>query len=170
MWSLVTIRHEMVKKIFSQTVLHWERQNLICSGQHRVSYFRSSPPEVFLSKGCMQICSKFPGEHPCGSVISEPDLNGGVMLLKIGLSLHPYITSSTKKFCGCRRRPECFVEVNMYQGTNWIEYYERNLKYAKDKLRRLQAYHIAKINKFDHFTLSRRTIYLALILRLLSDI
>ena len=30
----------------------------------------SSPPEVFLGKGVLKICSKFIGEHPCRSVIS----------------------------------------------------------------------------------------------------
>ena len=30
----------------------------------------SSPPEVFLGKGVLKICSKFTGEHPCQSVIS----------------------------------------------------------------------------------------------------
>ena len=32
--------------------------------------YRSSPPEVFLGKGVLKICSKFTGEHPCRSVIS----------------------------------------------------------------------------------------------------
>ena len=32
--------------------------------------WRSSPPEVFLGKGVLKICSKFTGEHPCRSVIS----------------------------------------------------------------------------------------------------
>ena len=32
---------------------------------------RSSPPEVFLGKGVLKICSKFTGEHPCRSVISR---------------------------------------------------------------------------------------------------
>ena len=31
---------------------------------------RSSPPEVFLLKGVLKICSKFTGEHPCRKVIS----------------------------------------------------------------------------------------------------
>ena len=31
---------------------------------------RSSPPEGFLGKGVLKICSKFTGEHPCRSVIS----------------------------------------------------------------------------------------------------
>ena len=31
---------------------------------------RSSPPEVFLGKGVLTICSKFTGEHPYQSVIS----------------------------------------------------------------------------------------------------
>ena len=32
--------------------------------------FRSSPPEVFLCKGVLKLCSKFTAEHPCRSVIS----------------------------------------------------------------------------------------------------
>ena len=32
---------------------------------------RSSPPEVFLRKGVLKICSKFTGEDPCQSVISK---------------------------------------------------------------------------------------------------
>ena len=32
--------------------------------------FRISPPEVFLRKGVLKICSKFTGVRPCGSVIS----------------------------------------------------------------------------------------------------
>ena len=32
--------------------------------------FRSSPPEVFLGKGVLKICTKFTGEHLCRSVIS----------------------------------------------------------------------------------------------------
>ena len=31
---------------------------------------RRSPPEVFLEKGVLKICSKFTGEHPCRSVVS----------------------------------------------------------------------------------------------------
>ena len=33
--------------------------------------FRSSPPEVFLGKGVLKICSKFTEEHPCRSAISK---------------------------------------------------------------------------------------------------
>ena len=31
---------------------------------------RISPPDVFLLKGVLKICSKFTGEHPCRSVFS----------------------------------------------------------------------------------------------------
>ena len=31
---------------------------------------RSSPPQVFLGKGVLKVCSKFIGEHPCQSVVS----------------------------------------------------------------------------------------------------
>ena len=33
--------------------------------------FRSSHPEVFLRKGVLKVCSRFTGEYPCRSVISE---------------------------------------------------------------------------------------------------
>ena len=32
--------------------------------------FKSSPPEVFLRKGVLKICSKVTGEQPCRNVIS----------------------------------------------------------------------------------------------------
>ena len=35
-----------------------------------LSIFRSGPPEVFLGKSVLKICSKFTGEHPYRSVIS----------------------------------------------------------------------------------------------------
>ena len=34
------------------------------------TYVRSSPSEVSLGKGVLNICSKFTGEHPCQSAIS----------------------------------------------------------------------------------------------------
>ena len=42
--------------------------NLVTNNKYVVH--RSSPSEVFLRKGVLKICSKFTGEHPCGSVIS----------------------------------------------------------------------------------------------------
>ena len=40
----------------------------------RLSYLlflvKSSPPQVYLEKGALKICSKFTGDHPCQSVIS----------------------------------------------------------------------------------------------------
>ena len=35
-----------------------------------VVMYRSSPPEVFLAKGVLKICSKFTREHPCQNAIS----------------------------------------------------------------------------------------------------
>ena len=32
--------------------------------------FRSSPPELFLEKDVLKICSKFTGDHSCRSAIS----------------------------------------------------------------------------------------------------
>ena len=45
-----------------------------------VSDVRSSPPEVFLGKGVLKICSKFTGEHPYRSAIS-------IKLLCIGIGV-----------------------------------------------------------------------------------
>ena len=38
--------------------------------QRFVLNLRSSPPEVFLGKGVLNICSKFIGKHPCRTAIS----------------------------------------------------------------------------------------------------
>ena len=38
--------------------------------QRFVLNLRSSPPEVFLGKGVLNICSKFTGKHPCRTAIS----------------------------------------------------------------------------------------------------
>ena len=38
----------------------------------RTQLYRSSPPEMFLGKCILKICSKFTGKHPCRSVISKP--------------------------------------------------------------------------------------------------
>ena len=35
-----------------------------------LSIFRSDPPELFLGKSVLKICSKFTGEHPYRNVIS----------------------------------------------------------------------------------------------------
>ena len=41
----------------------------------------SSPPDMFLRKGVLKICSKFTGEHPCRNVISIKSYFGmGVLL------------------------------------------------------------------------------------------
>ena len=36
---------------------------------NKVKQCRSNPPEVFLGKGVLKICSKFIGEHPCQSAL-----------------------------------------------------------------------------------------------------
>ena len=38
--------------------------------ENLVMLFKSSRPEMFLTKGVLRICSKFTGEHPCQSVTS----------------------------------------------------------------------------------------------------
>ena len=44
-----------------------EKQGLNIS--YALPYLRSIPPEVFLGKGALKMCSKFTGEHPCRSVL-----------------------------------------------------------------------------------------------------
>ena len=44
--------------------------NISVTSYFNLRTFRRSPPEVFLGKGVLKICSKFTGEHPCGIVIS----------------------------------------------------------------------------------------------------
>ena len=59
------------------------------------SQYRSSRPEVFLSKDVLKICSKFKGEHPCRSVISiklqcnfiEIALRHGLLKLHFGMGV-----------------------------------------------------------------------------------
>ena len=43
---------------------------LLLGLKERLNTFRSSRPEVFLTKGVLKIYSKFTGEHPCRSAIS----------------------------------------------------------------------------------------------------
>ena len=40
----------------------------------RSLHFRSNPPEVFLWKGFLKICSKCTGEHRCRSLTQDPGL------------------------------------------------------------------------------------------------
>ena len=49
----------------------------------KLSFNRSSRPEVFLGKGVLKICSKFTGEHSCRSAISIRD-NTHMTFMKIG--------------------------------------------------------------------------------------
>ena len=39
--------------------------------QNLLKNYKSNPPELFLDKSVMKICSKITGEHPCLSVISK---------------------------------------------------------------------------------------------------
>ena len=67
--------------------------------------FKSSPPEVFLGKVVLKICSKFTGEYPCQSVISiklqikfiEITLRYGCCLLNL---LHISRTPFPMNTCG----------------------------------------------------------------------
>ena len=66
-----------------------------------LSIIRSSPPEVFLGKDVLKICSKFTREHPCRSVIakncfatlSKSYFDMSVLLLHIFRTTFPKSTS-----------------------------------------------------------------------------
>ena len=49
---------------------HFCAMKSMASNEHRERKSRSSHSEVFLRKGVVKTCSKFTGEHPCGSAIS----------------------------------------------------------------------------------------------------
>ena len=69
------------------------------------SGFRSNPPELFLGKGVLDICSKFTGQHPCWNVISIKLLCNFIeMGLRHGCSpvnlVHVFRTSYPKNTSG----------------------------------------------------------------------
>ena len=132
-----------------QVVLHGKMLSIFLSPYREFSTvlcFKNSA-----TKGFLQMCSKFTGQHPRGNITLQILVHCQVMLLKGALRFHPYTTSLTKPFCGCRRMPDCFEEVNVYQRTNRIEYCERKLRYTKEKLRCSQAFHMEKTNKQLNF-------------------
>ena len=49
--------------------LHALAPSIKCSGKINLNH-RSRPPEVFLGKDVLKICSKYTGEYPCRSAIS----------------------------------------------------------------------------------------------------
>ena len=57
-----------------RTYLGWEVQKekiiIMMIITFHLEIYRGSPPEVFLGKDVLKICSKFTEEHPCWSVIS----------------------------------------------------------------------------------------------------
>ena len=61
-----------LSKLLNSSASCFEVSEIRKLGLKRTEYFTliSSPPEVFLRKGALEICSKFAGDHPCQSVIS----------------------------------------------------------------------------------------------------
>ena len=45
--------------------------NKIISTMLTLAIIRNNPPEVFLRKYVLKICSKFTGEHPCRSHVNK---------------------------------------------------------------------------------------------------
>ena len=106
--------------------------------------YRGSPPEAFLGKGVLKICSKFTGEHPHRSAILvklqssfiEIPLRYGCSLVNL---LHILRTSSSKKTSGRLLLNielfkrfwrlssvlfDLYLEVLIQQPINWSKYYE----------------------------------------------
>ena len=90
-----------------------------------MKYYKSSHPEVFLGKGVLKVCSKFRGEHPCRSAIS----NFIEIALRQGCSsgnlLHIFRTPFLKKAIlgGCFI-PN-FMLLNAIWGVVCCEYYQK---------------------------------------------
>ena len=57
----------LVKTLFISNIVNSRE---ICRSKWTNERGRSSPPEVFLGKGVLKICSKSTGEHPYQSVIT----------------------------------------------------------------------------------------------------
>ena len=53
---------------------HLVKNNLIYFSKILMSFIQKQPPRGVPIKGVLQICSKFTGEHPCQSVISNATL------------------------------------------------------------------------------------------------
>ena len=68
-----TIMILVIKKLSPPVEFMFERRNDTYNHRNLQEFAtkrkRSSPPEVFLVKGVLKICSKVTGEHPCRSVI-----------------------------------------------------------------------------------------------------
>ena len=66
--------------------------------------YRCSPPEVFLGKGVLKICSNFIGEHSCRNVVSMLQSNFIEITLRHGCSpvnlLHIFTTPFPKNTSG----------------------------------------------------------------------
>ena len=65
-----------IKELSYQLLFFFDRLNVIlfkaviACDQSKITSVRSNPTEEFFAKGVLKICSNFPGEHPCRSVIS----------------------------------------------------------------------------------------------------
>ena len=65
-WTLTPSRKNLYLKWFEIII-----SGIFCTFLTKTNcFFRSSPPDVFLGKDVLKICSKFTGEHPCQNVIS----------------------------------------------------------------------------------------------------
>ena len=84
---------------------------------------RSNRPEVFLGTGVMKICSKFTGEHPCGSAISIT-----LLCNFIETALQTMFTSYRIGFCS--------ISQNY---TVWCEYFAFNI-YVEYELKNFEQY------------------------------
>ena len=94
------------------------------------TYFRSSPPQVFLGKGVLKICIKLTGGHSCRSVIPTKLLcNFSEIALQHGCSpvnlLHIFRTTFPKNTSGgllllLEKAPENHQNLSTMQGYKGI--------------------------------------------------
>ena len=67
---IFTITCSKATKHVIKIFLLWSKSYFLPLFKINLSIHRSSPPEVFLGKGVLKICSKFTGEKTCRSAIS----------------------------------------------------------------------------------------------------
>ena len=68
--SMIIITCSNATKHVIKIFLLWSKSYFLPLFKINLSIHRSSPPEVFLGKGVLKICSKFTGEKTCRSAIS----------------------------------------------------------------------------------------------------
>ena len=89
------------------------------------SLYRSSSPEVFLTKGVLKICNKFTGEHPCRSASNFIEIEDYKSLYRSS-SPEVFLTKGVLKICNkftgehpCRSASN-FIEIVLRHGRSSV--------------------------------------------------